>query len=528
MAPAVAQTRAEIYDGAFRDAQMATGSRTALALSRSAARLAAANPELAQLIRARQDANDAVARAEAAEVAARTASQPDAAAIAKAAEAAQTARQHLNDADRALSARSPGYVQLTGIAPLPLVEAQRLLAPDEAIVMIHSTARHSYVFAVTPTRADWARADIGAAALDGEVKALRLALDPGGALRSGEDASRDLAPQAASAFPRARAHDLYRKLWAPVAPVVGKARTVYVVAGGALGGLPLALLPTRAPRGDDADFAALRRTDWLIRRHALVTLPSVGSLRALRASDARGGAGRPFAGFGDPALAGPPSLAAPRSFDAIADGEDLAARVKSLPRLPGSRQELEALAKALGAPAAAVIAGADATETAVARAALDDVSVVAFATHGLLAGEIGPAAEPALVLTPPEAPRAGDDGLLTASEAAALKLAADWVILSACNTAASDGSASGEGLSGLTRGFFSAGARAVLASHWRVRDDVAQALTVGTIERWKADPARGRAAALRAAMLAMIDGKAHPERADPALWAPFVIAGEGR
>ncbi len=77
-------------------------------------------------------------------------------------------------------------------------------------------------------------------------------------------------------------------------------------------------------------------------------------------------------------------------------------------------------------------------------------------------------------------------------------------------------------------GFFSAGARALLVSHWRVRDDVAQALTVGTLARWKRDPAAGRAAALQAAMLAMIDDRAHPERADPALWAPFVIAGEGR
>lgn len=529
--PAVAQTGAEVYDGAFRDAQMATGSRAALALSRSAARLAAGDPELAQLIRERQDANEAAARADAAEVAARTAAAPDPAVVQKAAAEAAAARDRLRRADTQLSARSPGYVQLTGIAPVPLAEAQALLGPDEAIVMIHATPRHSYVFAVTRTAADWARADLGAKALEAEVAALRQSLDRGSNTRAGEDASTDVATRTAPSgiFPRARAHALYRRLWAPVAGVIGRARTVYVVAGGPLGALPLGVLPTSAPRGRDGDPAALRRTDWLIRRHALVTLPSVGSLRALRAGQARGGGAATFAGYGDPALSGAPTLAAPRSFTAVAGaGAEVVERVKALPRLPGSRAELDALAQVLGATPDSVVTGAAATERAVASAPLGKVSVIAFATHGLLAGEIGPTVEPALVLTPPAAPQGGEDGLLTASEAAALKLNADWVVLSACNTAAADGTSSGEGLSGLARGFFSAGARALLVSHWRVRDDVAQALTVGTIGRWKAAPDAGRAAALRGAMLAMIDDRANPERADPALWAPFVVAGEGR
>ena len=529
--PAAAQTRAEIYDGAFRDAQMATGSRTALALSRSAARLAAGDPALAQLIRERQDANEAAAKADAAEVAARTAATPDRDAVQKAAETSAAARARLAAADTALSARSPGYVQLTGIAPLPVQEAQALLGADEAIVMIHATATHSYVFAVTRTTADWARADLGAKAIAAEVAALRAGLDRGGAARAGEDASTDVAQTGGNAAPfaRARAHALYRQLWAPLEKVIGAAKTVYVVAGGPLGALPLGVLPTRPPRGRDGDPAALRRTDWLIRRHALVTLPSVGSLRALRAGQARGGGATPFAGFGDPALDGAPTLAAPRSFAGMAGGgADVAARVKALPRLPGSRAELDALAQAMGAGRDSVTVGAGATERAVAAAPLAGVSVIAFATHGLLAGEIGPAVEPALVLTPPATPSGSDDGLLTASEAAALRLNADWVVLSACNTAAPDGTTSGEGLSGLARGFFSAGARALLVSHWRVRDDVAQSLTVGTIARWKAAPDAGRAAALRGAMLAMLDDRAHPERADPALWAPFVIAGEGR
>ena len=75
--------------------------------------------------------------------------------------------------------------------------------------------------------------------------------------------------------------------------------------------------------------------------------------------------------------------------------------------------------------------------------------------------------EPALVLTIPKEATPLDDGLLTANEIAQLKLNADWVVLSACNTAAGD-KPGAEALSGLARTFFYAGTRALLVSHWAV------------------------------------------------------------
>src|SRR6185295_17935018 len=97
----------------------------------------------------------------------------------------------------------------------------------------------------------------------------------------------------------------------------------------------------------------------------------------------------------------------------------------------------------------------------------------------------------------------GDDGLLTASEVTGLKLDADWVILSACNTAAGD--AGGEALSGLARAFFYAGARALLVSHWPVSSDAAVRLTTTAIAALEADPSIGKAEAMRRAMLAEIE-----------------------
>src|SRR5262249_27754181 len=119
-----------------------------------------------------------------------------------------------------------------------------------------------------------------------------------------------------------------------------------------------------------------------------------------------------------------------------------------------------------------------------------------------------------------------DDGLLTASEIAQLKLDADWVVLSACNTAAAESDKPGaEALSGLARAFFYAGARALLVSHWAVNSEATVNLITNTFDEMKADPKIGRAEALRRSMSAMIDkggGYAHP-----ANWAPFVVVGEG-
>ena len=108
---------------------------------------------------------------------------------------------------------------------------------------------------------------------------------------------------------------------------------------------------------------------------------------------------------------------------------------------------------------------------------------------------------------------------------AQLELDADWVVLSACNTAAGDGG-DAEALSGLARAFFYAKARALLVSHWYVNSDAAVMLTTRAFAELKTNPAIGRAEALRRSMVAMIDLGA-PEYAHPANWAPFVLVGEG-
>jgi CHAT domain-containing protein len=158
---------------------------------------------------------------------------------------------------------------------------------------------------------------------------------------------------------------------------------------------------------------------------------------------------------------------------------------------------------------------------------LSRADVVAFATHGLLADGLPGLAEPALVFTPPARPSPLDDALLTASEAAELKLSAELVILSACDTAGSNGRPGAEGLSGLARAFIYAGARAILVSHWPVDDYAARALTTGMLDRMYGDRQMPRALALQASALDLMADTSEPRFAHPKIWAPFVVVGEG-
>jgi CHAT domain-containing protein len=208
--------------------------------------------------------------------------------------------------------------------------------------------------------------------------------------------------------------------------------------------------------------------------------------------------------------------------------------VRRLEPLPETVTELCGVAASLGSGEGTLVLGVDASEGTVKRLSREGLlaatRIVHFATHGLLVGEVEGLAEPALVLTPPagdfgDSVSSDDDGLLTASEVAQLKLDADWIVLSACNTASAN-ALGAEALSGLARAFFYAGARALLVSHWAVNSQAAVKLMVGTFAAMARDPRIGRAEALRRAMLDLIEnGASH--QTHPAYWAPFVVVGEG-
>jgi CHAT domain-containing protein len=128
----------------------------------------------------------------------------------------------------------------------------------------------------------------------------------------------------------------------------------------------------------------------------------------------------------------------------------------------------------------------------------------------------------------------GGDGLLTMEEILALRLDADWVVLSACNTGSGAG-AGAEAASGLGRAFFYAGTRALLVTNWSVHSQSARDLTTDLFRRQNADQKLSRGEALRQAMMALMDGPGFTSPdgktvfayAHPLFWAPYSIIGDG-
>jgi CHAT domain-containing protein len=173
--------------------------------------------------------------------------------------------------------------------------------------------------------------------------------------------------------------------------------------------------------------------------------------------------------------------------------------------------------------------GADFTAANLRNAGLERYRVLHLATHALLPGELSCLPEPAIMLSSASGARDAGGAFLRASEVLGLRLDADLVVLSACNTGGPSGEGGGEALSGLARSFFYAGARGLLVTHWAV-DDAASALTVAdTLRRQQSGEAS--AVALRGAQMLILDeaGRRLPaEFAHPYYWAPFALIGDGR
>ena len=284
---------------------------------------------------------------------------------------------------------------------------------------------------------------------------------------------------------------------------------------------------TEPPSAEGSDFDRYQAAAWLPKRFSVTRLPSVSSLRALRVFATNTQATEPFKGFGDPVLDGAPGevrgLKIVDVYEGVQANTD---KVRSLPELPETSDELRLIAKYLNSSEDNLYLRERATETELKSADLSNSRVLGFATHGLVGGELNGLAEPALVLTPPAAGSELDDGLLKASEVAQLKLNADMVLLSACNTASGE-NLGAEGLSGLARAFIYAGARSLLVSHWSVDSGSAAELTTGLFEALDTNPEMGRAEALQSSMMSLASDSENPHYSHPAFWAPFSLIGEG-
>jgi CHAT domain-containing protein len=428
--------------------------------------------------------------------------------------AEKTLRARLTDLDLELKGLDmklvrdfPEYAELISPKPVLLEDASKLLSSDEALMTWLARNEETYLWVVRSDRAAMKRLDIGREALTDAVAELRGGLDPIGVMTLSD----------IPAFNTTTAFELYQKIFAAAEPLLDGVNHVFAVPDGALQSLPLGVLVT------------YKQVRWLARKYALTTLPTVSSLRALRRFAKATRANKPFFGFGDPLLEGHPgksrSIQIASLFKARGIADVNAVRTQLAP-LPETADELRSMATILGASDGTVLLREKATERNAKTQNLKDYRVLAFATHGLVSGDLKGLAEPALAFTPPEIGTIEADGLLTASEVTELKLNADLVILSACNTASADGTPGAEALSGLAKAFFYAGTRALLVSHWPVNSDASVQLTTMMLKEVANDNV-GHAEALKRSMLSLMGDNEKPYYAHPTFWAPFVVVGEG-
>jgi CHAT domain-containing protein len=546
---------ASAIDETFGYADVLRGQSVQRALQASSARSAVKDPALAQLVRASQDIEKQIGAtvamlnnlltlpASEREETALTGTQAEIARL-------QAARaQILKD----IAKKFPSYGDLVNPAPPSPADLQKQLTADEALLSFYFGRFDSYVWVLRkegPIR--FARIDMKLGDLNAKVNQLREALEPNAPMIS------DI-----PAFDLDLAYDLYALLLKPSEANWRSAKNLIVVTNGALGLLPLSLLPTEPSKldpNDDPLFSSYRKVPWLVRTHAVTMVPSISALVTLRKLPAGVASRQQIIGFGDPLFSKEQAEDAAKDETAGIDGSTQVAaaskvtrglplkrrngpkldgvdsmQLAQLPRLPDTAAELKSIALALQAdPAKVLNLGKDASEKNVKTMNLSKFRIIAFATHGLVPGELDGLSQPALALSAPAVADSDGDGLLTMEEILALKLDADWVVLSACNTGA--GAVAGaEAASGLGRAFFYAGTRALLLTNWSVHSESARELITDIFKHQADNPKLTRGEALQEAMMALMDGpgyigadgKTEFTYAHPLFWAPYSVVGDG-
>ena len=537
----------------FALADSIRGQNVQKALSASSARSVAKDPALADLVRQEQDFGKQINAQLGALNNALSSNARDDKVVKATGQSIEKLRADRNRIRQEINKRFPSYAELIDPKPPTVDQIKAVLTDGEAMLSFYFGRLGSFVWAV-PKDGPVTFASIKATSgdIESKVRKLREALAPQAAMIS------DIPP-----FDLNLGYQLYSLLLKPVEAGWKSSKSLIVATNGALGLLPLSLLPTAPTEitaNEDVLFSSYRKVPWLARHYAVTMVPSSAALKTLRQlPPGKPGRGELVA-FGDPlfsveqaeeaakveldssvriqvADAGAAvtrGMALKRRNSPKLEGVD-SAELAMLPRLPDTADELKSIALALQAdPSKVLYLGKHANEKAAKTMDLSGFKVLAFATHGLVPGELNGLTQPALALSAPAVAGVEGDGLLTMEEILSLKLDADWVVLSACNTAAGAG-AGAEAASGLGRAFFYAGTRALLVTNWSVHSQSAKDLVTDLFKRQADDAKVTRGEALRQAMMALVDGKGYTDAsgktefayAHPLFWAPYTIIGDG-
>jgi CHAT domain-containing protein/predicted negative regulator of RcsB-dependent stress response len=441
-----------------------------------------------------------------------------------------------------IRARSPRYAALTQPQPLSLAEIQQqVLDPDTLLLEYSMGENASYLFVVSQTSITShslpKRAEIEVAAR--RMRELLTAPQP----QPGDtDAKYQARVNEAKERYSMKATELSRMLLGPAASQLGRKRLA-IVADGVLQYVPFAALPAPSSGNDEGRNSGAEPQPLFV-EHEIVSLPSASTLATLRRETAgRKPAEKSLAVLADPVFtdddirvrrdAGK-TVAHVKTRSADPDETDIVSLQMTrsgretgvvgaeagFGRLIGTRREAAAISALVPERERMQALDFEASRATALRPELGEYRIVHFATHGLL-NDIHPELS-GIVLSLVNKEGRRQDGFLRLQEIYNLKLSAELVTLSACQTGLGK-DVKGEGLIGLTRGFMYAGAPRVVASLWKVDDRATGELMKRFYQGMLGPEALSAAGALRQAQLSIWKQKQWRE---PYYWAAFVLQGE--
>ncbi len=399
--------------------------------------------------------------------------------------------------------KTPWYAEVIEPQIFSLAALQKTLSPKQGLLLYRLEEDSTFLWALTSQKATWWRLQAKPSEINEQIIKLKESI------------------KGQKEFDEKTAEKLYQNVLAQ-ADVFFKNQsspidTLFIEADGELQNIPLTLF-----RGSLEN----QSKQWFGGQYALITIPNVAMMTLPKHPQLFGNKEKDSFYF---AIADPANLKTTHDIsetNAPIKVTDPFSRAGSgdicnMMSLPDTRNEVTSIAKALNIPDTNLLLGAAATEQTLRNRSLVDYRILHFATHAVLSKNSQK--ESGLVLTPncprPITTSRDDDGLLSVSEIATLKLSADSVILSACDTAGGN-EAGGDALSGIAQAFLYAGAQSLVVSHWPVDSAVTSALMIRFTKLWLQEGLT-KSMALKQAMTEIRAQK--PEWAHPRYWAPFIV-----
>ena len=381
---------------------------------------------------------------------------------------------------------------------------QENIPSDEALIQYSVGNFFTYATIITSENYTVQRINIGKKKLSKIVKNVRKSLE--------------LENDNPKEFALTDSQNLYEILLDRMNDLIKDKKKLIIIPDESLYGIPFELLHDKI------------NNKWLIEKHAVSISPSAYSYIALNYDDnLEFSSGNSFLGFGDPAIR-EQKIAESSNFEDILElefskiftrgGNVNLKYLKMFPELPETAIELEKISKKFDLNSKVYLRD-DFNEETINSINFNDYKVVSFASHALVVGEIDGLSEPSIILSLPKKITNINDGLLTASEIIKLNINSDLVILSACNTAASDGNANSEALSGLANSFFYSGAKSLMVTHWSVISNTSVDLMTDTFDFLESSN-EDLSIALMKSKIKMLN---NPDTSHPIYWAPYTLVG---